>query len=145
MNAAQEQNWAIACHLSSLIWVPVVLLGFKLIFFMNLFVPAVIWLNNKDHSELIDTHGKESLNFQISMSLVGIGVILAVFVSMLMTRAMGADPMSVVSGLLSGVGLVLSLVFLGTFALFQITMVIFAAVKAKNGEFYRYPFTLRLL
>ena len=65
---AEEKNvttWAMLCHLSALstyIGVP----------FGHIILPLIIWLIKKDASPFIDEQGKESLNFQISMTIYGI-------------------------------------------------------------------------
>ncbi|NIQ98001.1 MAG: DUF4870 domain-containing protein, partial [Desulfuromonadales bacterium] len=64
--------------------------------------------------------GKESLNFQISMTLYMVVAALLVVV---------------------GIGIFL----LGALALFDFIFIIVATVKAKNGEPYRYPLTIRLI
>src|SRR5690554_5611797 len=38
----------------------------------NFIGPIVLWVANKDKSEFIDTHGKQALNFQISILLYAI-------------------------------------------------------------------------
>jgi uncharacterized Tic20 family protein len=152
MNAEQERNWAIACHLSSLAWIPLAFLGVGAIPFVNLLAPAAVWLLNKEKSELVDAHGKESLNFQISMTIYGFGVsvvcVVLVFILVLLFMAIGAtdgNPLTILLGILSGLGLVFIVCLIGAIALFQIIVAIIAAMKAQDGEFYRYPFNLRLL
>ncbi len=152
MNAEQERNWAIACHLSSLAWIPLAFLGIGAIPFVNLLAPAAVWLLNKEKSELVDAHGKESLNFQISMTIYGFGVsvvcVVLVFILVLLFMAIGAtdgNPLTILLGILSGLGLVFIVCLIGAIALFQIIVAIIAAMKAQDGEFYRYPFNLRLL
>lgn len=108
-----EQNWAMFCHLAALA-------GF-VIPFGNIVGPLVIWLIKKDTMPLVDRHGKEALNFQITVSL-------AVLVCFL-----------------------LMLVLIGVFLLFVVgigalVMTVIAAVKISNGELdYKYPFAIRLL
>ena len=108
-----EQTWAMVCHLSALA-------GF-VIPFGNVIGPLVVWLVKKDTMPLVDQHGKEALNFQIT-------VMIAVFVCILL--------MLIVIG-------VFLLVVVGIGALI---LSIMAAVKVSNGQFdYKYPFTLRLI
>ena len=108
-----EQTWAMVCHLSALA-------GF-VVPFGNIIGPLVVWLIKKDTMPLVDQHGKEALNFQIT-------VMIAVFVCVL-----------------------LMLVVIGVFLLFAVglgalILTIMAAIKVSNGEFdYKYPFTLRLI
>ena len=109
----EEQNWAMACHL-------VALSGF-IIPFGNVLGPLVVWLIKKDTMPLVDQHGKEALNFQIT--------VLIAFV----------------------ICLVLTLVLIGVVLMFVVgigalVLTIMAAVKVSNGQFdYKYPFTLRLI
>ena len=95
------------------------LLGF-VIPFGNLIGPLVVWQMKKNEMPFVDDQGKESLNFQITVAIA----VLACFVLMLVL--VGA--------------LLLPLVALAALAL-----CIIAAIKANNGEAYRYPFALRLV
>jgi uncharacterized protein len=108
-----EQNWAMFCHLAALS-------GF-VIPFGNIIGPLVIWLMKKDTMPLVDQHGKESLNFQITV-LIAFGVcILLAFV------LIGFALMFVV-----GIG--------------ALVLTIMATIKVSNGEFdYKYPFAIRLI
>lgn len=88
----------------------------------SIFVPLVLWLIKKDEMPMVDYHGKEALNFNISITIY------YVFTSIL--------------GLLSfGIGFLLMPVI----TLFHIICVIQAAIKANGGEPYRYPFCIRLV
>lgn len=80
----------------------------------------VMWLIKRQLSPFLDDHGKESLNFQISLALYGL-----------------------VSGVLfmCGIGVVL---MVGVYAL-GIVGAILASIAANKGEYYRYPMCLRLI
>ena len=56
-----DQNWAMACHLSALA-------GF-LVPFGNIAGPLLVWLLKRAEIPLVDAHGKEALNFQITVSI----------------------------------------------------------------------------
>ena len=108
-----EQQWAMFCHLAALS-------GF-IIPFGNVVGPLVVWLIKKDTMPLVDQHGKEALNFQITVSI-------AIFVCILL--------MLVVIG-------IFLIVVVGIGAL---VLTIMAAVKVANGQLdYKYPLTLRLI
>jgi uncharacterized Tic20 family protein len=108
-----EQNWAMACHLSALA-------GF-VIPFGNIAGPLLIWLIKRTEIPLVDTHGKEALNFQITVSIA-----IAVCIPLLF--------------ILIGIPL---MIIIGLGALI---LTIMAAVKVSNGDLeYRYPFAIRLL
>jgi uncharacterized Tic20 family protein len=112
LTEAQERNWAMGCHL-------IALAGF-IIPFGNIIGPLIFWLIKKDESEFVDDQGKESLNFQITVTIFAI---IAAFLILIV------------------IGLFL-LVAVGIFAL---VMIIIAGIKASSGEKYRYPLTLRLV
>jgi uncharacterized Tic20 family protein len=88
--------------------------------------PLIIWLVKKDTMPFVDDQGKEALNFNITIAIVGVALLLLT----LMTLGLGvllAMPIGVVVG-------VAWLVF-----------TILAAIRANEGVRYRYPFTLRLI
>lgn len=102
--------WAMLCHL-------IALAGF-VIPFGNVIGPLVVWMIKREESPFIDYHGKEALNFQISMSIYIIAAAILVLIA---------------------VGILL-LIALGIFGLI---MIVIASVKANSGEKYRYPLTIR--
>ncbi len=109
----EERDWAMACHLSALC-------GFVLPF-GNVIGPLVVWLLKKNTLPLVDQHGKEALNFQITVAIAALVCMVLMFV-------------------LIGI-LLIFVVGLGA-----LVLTIRAAIKVSNGELdYRYPFTLRLL
>ena len=127
MNETVERtgrSWDVVCHLSAL----ALLIGVP---FGNILGPLVVWLIKKGDSPSVDAHGKEALNFQISVTIY-------LFVATVITVSL----MLIVIGVLL---LPLLLAALVVVPLLDLIFVIIAAVKAGNGEFYRYPFTLRLI
>jgi hypothetical protein len=109
----EEQNWAMFCHLSALSGF-VIPLG-------NVLGPLILWLIKKDTMPLVDQHGKEALNFQIT-------VLIAFLVSLLLTMVL--------------IGFVLMFV-VGIGAL---VLTIIAAIKVSNGELdYKYPLAIRMI
>ncbi len=86
----------------------------------NIFGPLIVWLVKKDESSFVDDQGKESLNFQISFTIYCIfaAILTIIFIGIILLIALG-------------------IAFL--------ILVIIAAVKANEGEEFRYPFTIRLV
>ncbi len=85
-----------------------------------LIVPLIVWLIKKDDHPFIDEQGKESVNFQITMFL-------ALFVGALLTLVL------------------IGFVILFAAMIMMIVLPIVAAIKASNGESYRYPLTIRFI
>lgn len=88
--------------------------------FGNIVGPLVFWLINKDKMPFVDDQGKEALNFQITMAIASI------------------------------ISAVLILVIIGFVLIFAVMIVsvvftIIATLKANNGEYYRYPLSIRLI
>lgn len=112
MDEKQERNWGMGCHLAAL--------GGFVIPFGNIIGPLVLWLLKRDESEFVDDQGKESLNFQITVTILAIlsGILIILII---------------------GIGL---LILVGIFSL---VMIILATIKASEGEKYRYPFNFRLI
>jgi hypothetical protein len=100
------------CHLSSLSGY-IIPLG-------NVLGPLVVWLMKKETMPLVDDQGKESMNFQITVTIAAIVCIplFLVCVGIFLLIAVG----------------ILDLVF-----------TIIAAIQASKGTAYRYPFALRLI
>ncbi len=106
-----------------LMWSTFAHLGFVaglVIPFGNVIAPLVIWLVFKDRSSYVDYHGKEALNFQITVTL-----------------AMIASGILIL--LLIGIFLLIGVVLLA------LVFSIMGAIKANNGEYYEYPFTIRFI
>jgi uncharacterized Tic20 family protein len=78
----------------------------------------------RDTSSFINDQGKESLNFQISLTIYGIG---ALILCMTVILAIIGIPILIALGV------------------FQVVMIIIAAMKANDGVAYRYPLNLRLI
>lgn len=108
-----EKTWAMLCHLTALS-------GYIGVPFGNILGPLIIWLIKKDEMPVIDTQGKESLNFQISITIYAL-----------------------VSGLLCVI--LIGFLLLAILIIAQIVLTIIASLKANNGEFYHYPLTIRFI
>jgi len=76
--------------------------------------------HQREEFPLVADQGKESLNFQISMTIYGVICIPLMFV---------------VIGFLLGLALLIA----------DVVFIIIAAMKANEGALYRYPLTIRLI
>ncbi len=111
--------WAMFCHLAGLagVVIPVVLSG--------IIAPLIVWQVKKDEHPFIDEHGKEALNFQLSIALYTI--------------------IGVAVCIITCIGAILIPFVVGGIYLANLIFMIIAGVKANNGEHYRYPLTIRFI
>ena len=109
----QERTMGMLCHLLALAGYIGIPLG-------NIIGPLVIWLIKKDQIPFANDQGKESLNFQISVTIYAI-----------------------VSSIL--IAVVIGMVLLVAVWVFGLVMVIIASLQANQGIAYRYPLTIRFI
>ena len=104
-----ERNWAMLCHLSA----------FAGYFFPfgGIIGPLICWLTRKDESQWVDQNGKQSMNFQLSITLYMVLAIPLCFI-------------------LIGIPIVIFLGFL------EVICIIIASVKAAKGEEFKYPISI---
>lgn len=88
--------------------------------FGNILGPLVVWMMGKTRGEFADFHGKEAVNFNISFTIY-------LIVSLVLLIVL--------------VGLILLPIVVILWLVFTVT----AAIRASNGETYRYPMTIRLV
>src|SRR6478672_2420512 len=110
---SNARTWCVLCHASAL-------LGLFFHFLGHIFGPLIVWLLKRGDASEIDAHGKESLNFQLSMLIYDAVALILCFV-------------------LIGIPILLLLWLLNT------VLVIVASIKASDGELYRYPLTIRFI
>jgi uncharacterized Tic20 family protein len=88
--------------------------------FGNIIGPLIVYSMKRQQYPLVEDQGKEVLNFQITLSIV-------LIVSLILSIIVIGIFLAIVIGL---AGLVLTVV---------------GALKANNGEYYRYPFSIRFI
>ena len=101
-----DTNMAMLCHILAI--------------FTGFLGPLILWLIKKDESSFVDHHGKEALNFQLT-----------VLIAMMF------------SGLL--VFLCIGFFLIPVIGIVDLVLCIMAAVKASRGEEYRYPINIRFV
>ena len=111
----RERKLAMLCHLSALLGVVI-----PSAFLIEIVGPLVVWLVNRDESRLVDEQGAESVNFQVTMTLL----YLACFPLML---------------------IIVGIPLFWTLKLLNLVLVVVAAVKVQRGDDFRYPFNLRFV
>ncbi len=147
----QMRIWAMLCHLSALLaWILVlflVFLGIPLYLPLNLLAPLMIWRCQKAKYPWIDFQGKESLNFQISLTFYTFIFIIVSLFFVLTSFSLAVTSNSTINEVkitLDSLLIVLTCL-ISLILILQSFLVTFAAIKAYNGKHYRYPFTIRVL
>jgi uncharacterized Tic20 family protein len=105
--------WTVLCHASAL-------LGLLIPGVANVLPPLIVWLVKRADSAEVDAHGKESLNFQLSMLIYAL-----------------------IAGVLTLV--LIGFVLLPILYIVNAVLVILASLRASEGQLYRYPLTIRFL
>lgn len=121
----------------------------------NFIGPIVLWIANKEKSEFIDAHGKQIINFQISILLYTL-IIGAISIPFFFFKFFdGLDffdfndfdhfhfSLSKPSPLLYFTGALGALAIIAF--IFEIVFIIKASLKARDGELYQYPLTINFL
>ena len=111
MFGMKEHDFLMLMHLSQFAGIILPLLGFV--------APILLWQTNKNNPE-VDRHGKNIVNFMISMAVYSIIAGILCFVAI-------GIPILVVLGILT------------------MLFIILAAVKASQGEYWKYPLSITFL
>ncbi len=108
----EENTYLMLMHLSQFLGFLFVGLGFL--------APIIMWLTNKDNNTKVDSHGKNILNFIISMVIyyIASGILCILLIGI---------PLLIMLGILNFV------------------FIIIAAIKGGNGEYWKYPFSIEFV
>jgi uncharacterized Tic20 family protein len=93
------------------------ILSHALTLVMGFVAPLIIYLVKKDESEYVKAHARESLNFQITVFIILIGLFITI----------------------------IGILFMWIVGILAALFVILASIKSGEGKLYKYPFTLRLI
>lgn len=146
MTTTNDKNIATVLHLSTLTQ--------YIIPFGNYIIPIVIWSSKKGESEFIDYNGKQVLNFQLSIfiySVVLCFIAMPIFIFTIFQNVpidafhdhnfvfnhFRMTHFNCVA--LIGIAAVFQFVIL---KVTEFVLIILAAVKASNGEEYKYPLSI---
>ena len=107
-----EQTMGMLCHLTAL--------SKYLIPFGHIIGPLVIWMLKRQEMPFVESEGKESLNFQISMTIYAIAAAISIF-------------------------LIIGIVLLPVVLILDFVFIVIASIEAANGKPYRYPLCIRFI
>lgn len=123
--------------------------------FGNFIGPLILWVTNKEKSSFADHHGKQAINFQISVFLYAVilGTLsIPFFVFSLFNGLDFIDfngfhdfhinigkpsPLLYIGG---GLGVIAFIGFI-----IELVFIIKASLKARDGELYQYPLTINFI
>ena len=88
--------------------------------FLGWLGPLICWLVKKDEYDFVDDQGKEALNFQIT-----------VFIAMIISAIL--------------IFILIGILMIWAVAICSLIFCIIGAMKANNGERYRYPICIRFI
>ncbi|ROR71905.1 DUF4870 domain-containing protein [Bogoriella caseilytica] len=106
LTPGEERGWSVGAHLGGV--------------FLSFLVPLIVWLVFRERSRFLDHHGKEALNFQITLAI------------------------AYVVGFITAFILIGFLILLAAWVC-AIIFSIMAAIAANRGEYYKYPLSIRLV
>lgn len=92
--------------------------------------PLVVMNTVGNRSARVREHAVESLNFQLSMLIYSVGLIIVAIAVGIVTL---------------GFGLLFLIPIIITLGIFELVVMVLATVQASNGGFYRYPITIRFV
>lgn len=90
---------------------------------LSFVAPLVIWLIYRERSALVDFHGKQNLNLQLTTLAVAVVGVAIGLVTLL-------------------VGFVVTLPLMLAYLLYAVIISIVAGVKASHGDYYRIPLSI---
>ncbi|MDT0559115.1 DUF4870 domain-containing protein [Ichthyenterobacterium sp. W332] len=121
----------------------------------NFIGPIILWVANKDKSSFVDEHGKQAINFQISILLYAIlfGLLSIPFFAINIFDGLDIfrfhnlynfhisfgkpSPLLYITG---GLGIIAFLGFL-----LELAFIIKASLSARDGDSYKYPLTINFI
>ena len=120
MASDSDRIYAMWMHLGALLGAIAAAVSGGIGFWAPILIVWVMWMTRRHRSSFIDDHGREAINFQISL-IIYFGLAMLTF--------------------LCGIGIMLALaVIVG-----QAVFLILAAIAAQRGNLYRFPVTIRLV
>lgn len=149
MTTNNEHNNAFLIHLSAFTgyFIP---LG-------SILFPLIVWNLKKDESEYVNHHGKEAVNFNLSFLLYYTVLLITLFpilfktIFQLVSHVEHLDHINhfdqiqqlfSFGGWFSIFGII---VLVGSLSVFKFIIIIVAAVKAQQGEYFKYPLRINFI
>lgn len=123
--------------------------------FGNFLGPVVMWILHKEKSKFLDYHGKQIINFQISLLIYAL-ILGAISIPFILWSFFGGFDFfnfgnfpdfhlvfkkpSAFLALAGGLGVLGIIAFI-----VEIILIIVASLAARDGKYYQYPFTINFI
>jgi len=117
MEEADARMWAAFAHLAGLVY----LLGVP-----GILGSLVVWLWKRGGHPLVNEHGREAVNFQLSLLIYNLLAGVSAFLT-------------------CGFSVLVLIPLFAVFAVLVVVLPIIGTIQASEGRPYRYPLTIRLL
>lgn len=150
MTQSNEKNMATYIHLSTL--------SQYIVPFGNYIFPIIIWSSKKDESNFIDENGKNAINFQLSIflyTMISLVIAVPLFIYSIFSNTSitnineGSEFIidNLSAGNISGIVIlaILTVLLFCFLKIIEFILIIYASVKASNGETYKYPLTINFI
>lgn len=121
----------------------------------NFIAPLILWVVNKDKSEFINAHGKQAINFQMSVLLYAL-ILGSITAPLFIFQFLGSinildfngfnsfsinfvkpSPLLYTTGFIGAIAIIAFII--------ELVLIVKASLKARDGEFYNYPLTINFL
>lgn len=121
----------------------------------NFLGPIILWITNKEKSEFIDNHGKQAINFQMSILLytIIIGTLSVPFFIFKLFHGIDFIDFNGFHDFHINIGKPSPLLYIGGGLgalciigfILELAFIVIASLKARDGEAYHYPLTINFL
>jgi uncharacterized Tic20 family protein len=134
------RTWSMLCHIGALAGIIFPIL--------TVLGPVILWQIKKNEIPQIDPHGKEAVNFQLTVFVanLAIGILLAIIWGGFGFGMFYRSPLFLLGGFGLGFGIGGIFIFLNMLiSLAGYIFAVVAGIKANNGEAYKYPFSIKFI
>ena len=122
MPSLQERQWTAGAHLAALILALVTSWAAGIAGAVG---ALAVWMIKRDDSAFAAEHAKEALNFNLSMFIYAVALVVATVLTL-------------------GLGVIVTVPLALVIAVVWLVCTLIAAVRAYDGQPYRYPLSIRL-
>lgn len=130
--------WGTLCHVSAFLFI----LGIP---FGNILGPLIVWMVKKDYVPLVREHGKEAVNFQLSIityaAIIGVFGVIPMLLchNVAMPYGVYIPRLAFAYDIIPGIFIVILAILL---PILWVVEVVRASIAASEGKLYKYHFSI---